>query len=222
MADMLGQVGRWREAAALSMRLDREKFRIPGADRRVIVNLWSSGDLEGADSAAAIAAEQWPQHPQVWRTRVGYLLFSGRPVEGLDLLGNLSERPPDTAQELVSAFRATGEALAGRRQASEAVNACLAYLRTRPTAALQVAQAMVAIGAHDIAFDLFDGYYFSRGEWAEVAPPGGDEDRLTAPLFQPPMRGLWHRPPFERLIEQIGLNDYWRQSRTVPDYRRQG
>jgi hypothetical protein len=149
------------------------------------------------------------------------LLFSGRPAEGLDLLANLSERPPDTAEDLVGAFRATGEALAGRRQSSEAVYACLDYLKTRPAAALQVAQALVAVDAQEIALELFEGYYFSRGEWAELAPPGGDEDRLTSPLFQPPMRALWGRPPFERLIERIGLNNYWRQSRTAPDYRKQ-
>ena len=67
---------------------------------------------------------------------------------------------------------------------------------------------------------LLDGYYFGEGEWAAMAPPAGDQDRQTSPLFQPPMQRLWRTPPFEALIDRIGLNDYWRKSRTVPDYRR--
>jgi hypothetical protein len=219
MSDMLGQVGRWKEAAELSARLDRKRFRIPGADRRVIVNLWSAGDLEGADQAARIAAEQWPQHPQVWRTRIAHLLFSGRPAEALDLLANRSERPPDTMPELVDAFEAIGEALTGRRGATDAVSACLAYLKTRPAAAMQVAQAIAALGDPGKAIALSEGYYFGQGEWADLAPPGGDADRLTAPLFQPPMKSLWKTADFDRLLERIGLNDYWRKSRTLPDFR---
>lgn len=219
-ADMLGQVGRWKEAVTLSAKLDRKKFRIPGADRRVIVNLWSAGDLEGADEAARTAADQWPQHPQVWRTRVAYLLFSGRPVEALGLVANQSERPPDTLPELVSAFGAIGNALAGRLSAAEAVASCLGYLKATPAAALQVAQAVAALGDEANAFSLFEGYYFGRGEWAGLAPAGGDSDRRTAPLFQPPMRPLWRGGRFDDLLRRIGLEDYWRQSRTMPDFRR--
>jgi hypothetical protein len=34
------------------------------------------------------------------------------------------------------------------------------------------------------------------------------------------MRTLWSDPRFTRLLQRIGLEDYWRQSRTVPDFRR--
>jgi hypothetical protein len=67
---------------------------------------------------------------------------------------------------------------------------------------------------------MLDGYYFGEGDWAMLAPPGGDEDRITHPLFQPVMQPIWAERAFQPLLERIGLEDYWRQSGTLPDYRR--
>lgn len=220
LSEMLGSVGRWREAAELSRAADRTNFLIPGADRKLIVNLWSAGDLQGADSALRIAIERWPEHPQVWRTRLAYLLYSGRPTEALDLLGNERQRPATILPELIAAARATGMALAGHGDAASATAANLDYLKVKPIAAPQVAQAFAAIGDASTALALLTGYYFSAGPWASLAPPGGDADRVTAPLFQPPMRRLWRDPRFDTLLERIGLDEYWRTSRTRPDYRR--
>ena len=220
MSDMLGQVGRWTDALQFSSRFDRSKWLIPGAERKVIVDFWSSGDLESADRALEAAVEHWPQHPQIWRTRLTYLMYSGRPVEALALLSDDAERPVDVPQDQVDAVRATAEALAGKRTASEAVKEQLAFLESNPSAALQIANALAALGAAEAAFRIFDGYYFGEGEWASVAPAAGDQDRITSPLFQPPMRSLWRDSRFDRLLERIGLNDYWRTSQTIPDFRR--
>ena len=76
------------------------------------------------------------------------------------------------------------------------------------------------MGDATTSLHLLAGYYFGEGEWAGLAPPGGDQDRLTSPLFQPPMRSLWRDPRFGGLLKRIGLEDYWRKSRTIPDYRR--
>jgi hypothetical protein len=78
------------------------------------------------------------------------------------------------------------------------------------------------MGQQEAALALLNGYYFAEGRWASLAPAGGDAERVTAPLFMPPMRSLWHTPQFGRLLQRIGLEDYWRQSRTVPDFRRAG
>jgi hypothetical protein len=96
----------------------------------------------------------------------------------------------------------------------------LSYLARAPSAALQLAQACVALGAAEAAFPIFDGYYFGEGKWAKLAPEGGDEDRITSPLFQPVMSSLWRTAEFGRLLERIGLEDYWRRSGTQPDFRR--
>ena len=219
MSDMLGNVGRWTEAAGLSRRFDRRKFLIPGADRKVVVNLWAAGDLQGADNALRAAVERWPQHPQIWRMRIAYLMYSGRAGEALDLLRDGAERPTDVTQDFVDSARAAGEGLAGSRPASAAIAAQLNYLKKSPAVALQVAQACAALGDLPAALEICEGYYFGQGEWARVAPPGGDDDRTTLALFQPPMRALWRDQRFDALLERIGLNAYWRQTQTVPEFR---
>jgi tetratricopeptide (TPR) repeat protein len=220
LSDMLGNVGRWDEAAGYSRQFDSKRFLIPGADRKVLVDLWSSGDLQGADAALAVAVEHWPQHPQVWQTRLAYLMYSGRPAEVIELLDSAAERPPEIRQDFVDATLATAEALAGKQSPSSALTTALGYLRGNPLAALTVSQVAAALGFADPAFSILDGYYFGEGEWAATAPAAGDADRITSRLFQPPMRTLWSDPRFTRLLQRIGLEDYWRQSRTVPDFRR--
>lgn len=220
MSDLLGHVGRWKEATEYSNRFDRTKFLLPGADRKVIVNLWAAGNLQEADRALDVAVKQWPQHPQIFRTRIAYLMFSGRPVEALEILRRQTDWPVEIRPEYVAAVQATADALAGRRAAPDAVKAALNYLGDNPSAVLQVAQACVALGDAPTAFKLFDGYYFGEGIWGRLAPKGGDEDRVTSPLFQPPMRQIWGEPRFERLLDRIGLNSYWSQSGNVPDFRR--
>ena len=218
LADVLGSVGRWREAASLSRRFDRKKFLIAGADRQVIINLWSAGDLSGADDALRLAIEHWPQHPQIWRTRIAYLMHSGRPADALNLLGDRSERPPGTSEEVVRAIETTAAALAGQGSATAAIERNLTVLRAEPAAIFGAAHAAVALGQRETALALFRGYYFSDGEWARLAPAGGDQDRQTAALFQPPMRTLWRDPEFDALVSEIGLKAYWRKSGTEPDY----
>jgi tetratricopeptide (TPR) repeat protein len=220
LTDMLSAVGRWRETLEYSERLDRNRFLIAGADRKVIINHWAAGDLQGADEAIRIAADHWPQHPQIWRTRVAYLLYSGRLSEARALIGSPAERPLGTPEPLVAAMRETADSLERGSSPDNPIEAKLAYLRETPTAALQIAQACAAVGARDSAFAILDGYYFGEGAWAALAPRGGDADRLTNALFLPPMRSLWREPRFDRLLDRIGLSEYWRRSGTLPDYRR--
>lgn len=220
LSDLLGNVGRWSEAAEVSNKTDRKRFLIPGVDRRMVVNLWSSGDLQGADDALDRAIERWPNEPHVWSLRLAYLTHSGRPSEALQMLRDGSERPPELAADFVAAAQATAEALAGRRDAAAAMKTNLALLTTDPPKALQVAQSTAALGGHGPALAILRGYFLGEGDWSRLAPPGGDQDRITMPLFEPPMRTLWKEPGFDELLERIGLKGYWRQSGTVPDYRR--
>lgn len=219
MSDLLGNVGRWREATRLSSRFDRSKFMLPGADRKVIINLWAAGDLEAADRMLDTAVKQWPQHPQIYRTRVAYLMYSGRPSEALDILRRKADWPVEIRPDFIAAIQATAEALGGQRAPASAVSAALDYLSDNPNSALQVAQACIALGDAAAAYAIFDGYYFGEGRWARLAPLGGDQDRITNSLFLPPMRPVWRDRQFNRLLDRIGLNAYWSQSGTTPDFR---
>jgi tetratricopeptide (TPR) repeat protein len=220
LSEVLGSVGRWREAADLSMKADRNRFLIPGPDRKVVVNLWAAGRLQEADVALAEAVERWPQHPQVWRTRLSYLLYSGRARDALAMLRDQPNIPPGIPEALVATATATAEGLTDERKRAAALVANRDYAATHPGSAPHVAQAMVAIGEQATALAMLDGYYFGTGAWAAQSPPGGDQNRLTATLFLPSMRPLWQLPAFDRLLTRIGLTRYWRQSGTAPDYRR--
>lgn len=219
LSDVLGAVGRFAEARGLSARLDRTKFLIPGADRKALVNEWAAGNLGRADQALAILVDHWPDHPQVWPTRVGYLLYTGRPRDALALLRDPSAIPNGVSPRWIAAASATGRALTGELDAGSALRQVADFARDMPSAALQAAQAVATLGDGDAVFAMLEGYYFGRGEWALLAPPGGDEDRQTLPLFLPPMRGLWRDARFAALVERIGLEDYWRKAGTKPDYR---
>jgi tetratricopeptide (TPR) repeat protein len=220
LSETLGSVGRWKEAAAVSIKADREHFIIPGADRRVVVDLWAAGDLQGADEALKLAVDHWPQQPQVWQTRLSYLMYSGRPSDALALLHNSAERPPGTTEALVRAVDATARALGGEGNAQDSVARTLEYLKSEPADAFAAAHACAALGNLDPSFAILQGYYFNEGPWSAVAPAAGDEDRATSALFLPPMKAAWNDRRFAQLLQRIGLEDYWRQTRTQPDFRR--
>jgi hypothetical protein len=204
----------------LSNRLDRTKFLLPGAERKAIINLWSAGDLQAADRAIKAAVERWPKQRQVWRTQIAYLLYSGRAAEALSILNDPQARPLDVPVELTNAASATAKALIGQISPADAVVTNLAYVKENPRLALPIAQACAAMGHLATSFTLLDGYYFGRGEWAALTPAGGDPDKLTGPLFQPPMRALWKDPRFSALVRRIGLPNYWQRSGALPDYLR--
>lgn len=220
LSDTLGSVGRSNDAAAISIKADRKRFIIPGADRRVVVDLWAAGDLQGADEALKLAVQHWPQQPQVWRTRLEYLMYSGRSSDALAVLSNEAERPSGTPHELLLAIEATAKALAGQGDAREGVRRSLDYLRSQPAAVFGAVQACAALGDLTASFSILRGYYFGEGPWREVAPAGGDTDRQTSPLFLPPMARAWHDEQFAQLVGKIGLEDYWRDSGLIPDFRR--
>jgi tetratricopeptide (TPR) repeat protein len=221
-SDLLGNVGRWREAVRFSGHIDREHFLIPGAERKYIVDLWCSGDLQAADTALQRAVEHWPQNAEIWRTRVPYLMYSGRATDALDLLRDDAERPTEIPDDLVSAMRAAAQGLASALPGTSAVSRLLDFLRKNPAQALSVANACSALGALDDTFEILEGYYFDSGEWTKVAPAAGDADRVTQPLFLPPMKAAWSDARFAPLLKRIGLEEYWRQSGTQPDFRRSG
>lgn len=220
MSNFLGNVGRWKEAAHYTKGIDRSKFVIPGIEWRLLNDLWASGDLQGADTQLEIAVKRWPQHARVWRARVNYLLYSGRPVEVLKILREPADIPVEISTDFLATLRETAAALAGQMAAQQAIDRNLAFLKSRPAAALDTALACVALGAPATAFEILHGYYFGEGSWTSLVPLGGDEDRYTSPLFLPPMRQLWGSRQFEALLGRIGLEDYWRRSGTLPDYRR--
>jgi len=165
---LLGDVGRWAESARLFKTTDADILLNPAPTRKLILILWSTQDLEGADDMLRKAIEYWPDHPQIWRTRASYLMHSGRTSEALALLQ--SAPPEGVSPGYVSSMQATAKALASILSAAVAVSSNLEYLKRSPRAVFQVAHACAALGALDIVISLLGGYYFGEGEWRTLAP----------------------------------------------------
>lgn len=218
VSDVLAEVGRWNEAVAYLTRIDRKHYLLPGGDRSLIIALWSAGRLAASDEALAQAVERWPDQAQIWRTRVAYLMYSGRPNEALSVLD--ADRPAGITPDFVDASRACANALLGKLPVHDALEHNLNLLQSDPSQALTVAQRCASLGDRSSVFGILGGYYFGMNPWSRLAPAGGDEDRLTNPLFQPPMKGVWTDPRFDALLKRIGLDGYWRASGTVPDFRK--
>ncbi|HEU4704541.1 MAG TPA: hypothetical protein VFS45_02365, partial [Sphingomicrobium sp.] len=229
-SDLLGDVGRWREAVAVQSKIDRKRFLIPLSERSIIQTLWSAGDVQRAETMLAQAAERWPLHAAIWNLRIAFLTFTGRADEAIRLLDNRAAHPPGYPDALLQSSLMTARAVAGSADRLSAVRAnvamldapadALTYLNRKISNAQLVAQRCAALGDRDSAFAILDGYYFGRGPWAKLQPPAGDEDRTTVILFEPPMSAARSDPRFARLVEEIGLERYWRESSTRPDYRR--
>jgi predicted Zn-dependent protease len=185
----------------------------------VVVDLWAAGDLQGADESLQLAVQHWPQQPQVWRTRLEYLMYSGRPSDALAVLNNADERPASTPAGLLLSMEATAKALAGHGDPSDGVRRSMDYLRSQPAAVFAAAHACAALGDLVASFEILRGYYFGQGPWSRLVPDVGDAGRETSPLFLPPMRLAWQDEQFAELIRKIGLEDYWRRSGVSPDFR---
>ena len=231
LADLLGDFGRWKDAVGVQSNIDRKRFLIPLSDRSIIQSLWSAGEIQRAEALLAEAVERWPKHPAIWNQRIKFLTHSGRADESARLLEDKSLHPAGYSEALLNASLMTAKALSGAVDRRLAVQANLVLLEAEPGHFLAwlnrkfsigqlVAQRAAALGESDTAFAILDGYYFARGPFAKLAPVAGDEDRMTSNLFEPAMSQLWRDRRFGRLVDEIGLEKYWRDSSSMPDFRR--
>ena len=88
-------------------------------------------------------------------------------------------------------------------------------------------RVMSALGRVSDAFALANAYHLGQGF---TVPHEQNRDRLgvdipleqrdTSHLFEPVTRPMRSDPRFERLVQVIGLDRYWRESGIQPDYRR--
>lgn len=229
-SDLLADAGRWREAVKAQSAIDRKTFLIPLSERTIINAFWSAGDIQRAETLLTQAAERWPLHAAIWNLRISFLTFSGRADDAVRLLENRSAHPPAYSEALLRSSLLTARAMAGSapKEAAKRANLemlaagpsdILTYLNHKISTAQVVAQRCAALDDPDTAFEVLNGYYFGRGRWAKVQPPAGDEDRTTVNLFEPPMSRVRHDPRFAELLKGIGLERYWKETRTQPDYR---
>ncbi len=229
LGTLLGSVGRSREAAAILERSVGPETPAPGVYFARIMSSWGAGRLEDADRLSAEAAELYPTHFALWFSRFYISLYSGRVGEAIALGENRGGRPTGIQQEEFDRILRVARAVQSRAPADidQVVHEQTALAHGAAGHAENAIQFITALGRIDEAFAIADAYYFSRGfevpevrfsvEQGTYTPLA---ERLTAFLFMPSTTALRRDPRFNALVDEIGLERYWRESGTVPDYRK--
>ena len=83
-----------------------------------------------------------------------------------------------------------------------------------------IAPIFAALGRIDLAYEGLQRYYLNRGTFGRPAPLEPAARRYTDLLFSTPVRPLLNEPRGAQMLIDVGLEQYWRSTGTIPDYRR--
>lgn len=213
---ILAQTGRWRESIRAMEEVRTREPTWPMASFRLFEGLSALGRVEEADAAITEAMRLSPRNGAFWSSQIDQLLLTGRLDAAEQLLDDRRQRPADDPMlvarqgRIVAAFRDPRPA---SRQA--VVDALLADARADAGLTLDCALWLAMLNQPDAAFPLLEGFYLGRGPW------GGRRDARapTHPLFELAMAPLVPTQRFAALVEAIGLEAYWRNTGTRPDFR---
>jgi hypothetical protein len=152
------------------------------------------------------------------------LTYSGRPEAAVAFGTDRSEHPyTEEGEGLIFRRVKTAQALASR-DASEIAHATRLHIKGVANDAGDIPAAtrfFAALGQVDLVFELLDAYFFNSGRFAysDRLPHTALTRYEVVDLFWPPMAPVWADRRFDVLAERIGLAAYWRETKTLPDYR---
>lgn len=217
------EVGRWRDGLPHTERQLRiEPFiLIPRISQARA--LWSLGRLQEAEAVLDNALVRWNGHFLPWGLKYVFLLSTGRPGAAAAFAMQPDLRPEHLRSNGVEARVVLARAV--ERRGAADIAASLADLRQQSAtieAVITTAPIFVLLGRHDLALTALERYFFGgpAGELGPaVAPPGRHDRRYSAFMFMPPMAPLWNDPRFTAMLERNGLERYWRETGTRPDFR---
>lgn len=217
---LMYEVGRWSEGVPLfRANVNHDPF-LPISRISLGWGLWCLGRIQEAEQVFGEALERWPKHVRIWLGAFTFRALAGNPAAALAMGLKADNWPSVLPRPLIERHLAWARALdSGNDAAKGASIADLRELMVRyPETVPSYAPVLAALGAGDAAL-MLAGQYFdgtNRGE-----EPARFARRLawreTDFLFTPPMARLRSEPHFVRLVEAIGLADYWRRSRSGPD-----
>lgn len=220
LGSVLMDVGRWNEAVE-ALRKSKARQPLSPINRyKLTISLWSAGKISEAEREID-EAMRWSVHSSVWQTKIKLLAMTGRPKAALAVVDDPSHRPADTTEEQLRRWRIFLEAMASRTNTDivRATAFLTQFARKVPGPPIPEAFQCAMLGRTELALSILEGCYLGTGEWASKRPsdPTGN---ASHPLFQPQARSLWGEPAFARILQGIGLEQYWRTTKSLPDYRR--
>lgn len=227
----LTQVGRNLEAARL---IDQAVARARPAPALLYYQAqtrWRAERLEEADRAIEKAYQLFPLHYAVWFTRFYLLLYTGRAEEALRFLADAERRPTGIPEESFEDLGLVARAVGERTPATlNAARSAMLPLAKRGAGHAENAMQFCAyLGLLDLCFSIAGAYYFGRGFEIDARRFSTlqrfftrGEDRHTGFLFAPSTAAMRADARFEPLVTELGLDRYWAEAKTVPDYRRRG
>lgn len=192
---VLGETGRWSEAAAAFQTAIRQDAFLPFAWARLGVAFWSAGRLHEAETVFREAARRWPDHPSVWSTRFDFLTFAGRPDEALASAGGTRAAMPRSAVE-----EAVAVATALATRSPSAIGAALAKVAAGP--ANRAVLFLASVGRGNEAFARLQAYFRLDPGSPPLSPLAR---RYTDFLFMPPTAELRRDARFAVLATELGL-----------------
>jgi DNA-binding winged helix-turn-helix (wHTH) protein/tetratricopeptide (TPR) repeat protein len=226
LALVLIEVGRVAESAAIIDRLVAREPLSPAFQYRHVYLLWARGDMRGADRVADQSLQLWPRHPAVWLSRFWTFALTGRPTAAIAMIDDPARRPALPPQ-LVEMLRLSCTALSTRSpdDVDRAVAANVAASRKGQFGVVNATLTLPQLGASDVAYEINRGYLLREGPMiGSLDRPAGQRAinqqnrRKTMSLWMPAAAPLRADPRFLPLCRAAGLVDYWRQSRSRPDF----
>jgi DNA-binding winged helix-turn-helix (wHTH) protein/tetratricopeptide (TPR) repeat protein len=222
LAVLLYGVGRLGEGIELHRRALTIEPMLPIAYYFLINNLSALGRLQEAEAAIDTAQDRWPTHPALWFATFEHWLSSGKPQSAAAFVGNPDFLPagfgPAENEPRLRLAKAVDGGTATEVEAS--VRHLEAEARADIASIPWVAKGLSLLGRLDSAHAALEGYYFGRGPFADPGRALANRHLQTDVLFSRAAEPLRADPRFAALVREVGLEDYWRQTGTVPDYRR--
>jgi tetratricopeptide (TPR) repeat protein len=204
-ADLLLDVGRWRDAVQFSTRGRELDPNSPGKTAMMIDRLFLTGSAQDAKGRLVEAQKTWPDILDWLAVRL--IAFSD-PVQALRIMEQPGQKNAQANEQGVAAWRAYVEA---RQSHSPA-----AAERAAPLLETAVYQGQLG---DDLALralltlgrtDLIERYFQRQLQ--------GKEDFDSAALFSPEAAAFRRTPAFMTLANTIGLGRYWKASGKWPDF----